>query len=131
MSRTSSPVATGLLALGVLQLLQGLWMAVDPGSFFDTLGAFGARNDHYVRDAATPTLALGGVALAAVSRPSWRAPVLAFAALWFGLHAVNHLADVSDANADGVGPLDLVLLAGLTAGLAWLAALARREEPAG
>ncbi len=103
-------------------------MVVSPGTFFDAIGPFGERNDHYIRDMGTAVLALGTVALLAVRRPSWRLPVLAFAAVWFGLHALNHLADIGEADPEAVGVGDFVSLTALTAGLAWLAVLAHRED---
>ena len=50
-----------------------------PGFFFDEIGPYGARNDHYMGDLATWYLALGAVALVAVRRARWRVPVLALA----------------------------------------------------
>jgi hypothetical protein len=105
-----------LLILGVSQLGLGALMALVPGTFFDALGDFGARNDHYLRDVATFYLALGVVLLVAVDRPAWRAPVLAFGALQYGLHALNHLLDVADADPGWIGPFDFVSLA-VVAGL--------------
>ncbi|HYF24684.1 MAG TPA: DUF6790 family protein [Baekduia sp.] len=125
-----SPLQIGLVVLGVVQLAQGAWMVLDPGSFFDAVGPFGTRNDHYVRDMATPTLALGVTALLAAPRPSWRLPVLTFSALFLGLHGVNHLADIGEADPEAVGVTDFVTLALGAAALAWLAVLARRDEGA-
>lgn len=125
-----SVIVPGLVALAALQLAQGLWMVVDPGSFFDTLGPFGERNDHYTRDNATISLAVGVCALLAVGRASWRVPVLAVTAVWFGLHAVNHLADIGEADPEAVGAVDFVALVVVGVALAWLVAVAQREERA-
>jgi hypothetical protein len=116
--------APWLWILGAYHVALGLWQAVDPGGFFDALGPFGAANDHYVRDVASWTLALGATLLVAASRPAWRVPMLAFAALQYGLHALNHLLDIGDADPGWVGVFDFVAL---SAGTALLAALARRE----
>jgi hypothetical protein len=105
-----------LLILGLSQLGLGALMALAPGAFFEALGDFGARNDHYLRDVATFYLALGVVLLVAVDRPAWRAPVLAFGALQYGLHALNHLLDVADSDPGWIGPFDFVSLA-VVAGL--------------
>jgi hypothetical protein len=94
-----------LLALAVSQLGLGLWMAASPGTFFRIAG-FGARNDHYIRDVSTFYLALGVVLAIAARRPSWRVPTLAFAAVEYGLHFLNHLVDVGNGHPGWVGPLD-------------------------
>lgn len=112
----------GLWAYGTLQLGQGLWMVLSPGTFFDAIGPFGDRNDHYVRDAATWSLALGVLCLLAVRRREWRLPVLALAVLQAGLHAVNHVADAGAADPRWIGVVDAAALAALTALLAVLLA---------
>ena len=78
---------------GMYSVLIGLFMFVAPGTFFDTLGNFGARNDHYIFDNATFEFPLGLMMLAAVRWPSWRVPALAFATLHWGLHALSHIID--------------------------------------
>jgi peptidoglycan/LPS O-acetylase OafA/YrhL len=103
-------VPLGLRALGAFMLAQGVWMVISPGTFFDVLGPFGERNDHYLRDNATWALTLGVLALLAAPRPSWRLPVLAFAAVQSGLHAVNHVVDVGEADPGWVGVFDAVAL---------------------
>src|SRR3954454_11953080 len=67
-------IVFGLYALGI-----GLFMLFAPGTFFDTLGAFGGRNDHYIFDNATFEVPQGLLLLAAVRWTSWRVPALAFA----------------------------------------------------
>ena len=113
-------VGLALRILGVLQLAQGALMVVGPHTFYDLVGPFGAYNDHYIRDVSTFYLALGVVMLVAATRRSWRAPVLAFAALQVGLHTINHIVDVGDADPVGVGLFDAVSLAALTALYLWL-----------
>ena len=125
-----SVVVPALVVLGVLQLVQGAWMVIDPGSFFDVLGPFGERNDHYIRDNATFSLAIGVTALLAVGRPPWRVPVLFATALWFALHAINHLADIGEADPEAVGVADFVSLTVIGAGLAWLVLRAQQEDRA-
>jgi hypothetical protein len=100
-----------LLMFGVGQLGLGALMALVPGTFFDAVADFGVRNDHYLRDVATFYLAFGAVLLLAVNRPTWRAPALAFGALQYGLHALNHLLDIGDADPGWIGPFDFVSLA--------------------
>jgi len=66
-----------LAILGAYQLALGTFMIVAPGTFFEKIGPYGIQNDHYTRDAATFTLALGLVLLIAAWRPGWRAPAIA------------------------------------------------------
>ncbi len=107
-------------ALAAYHLLLGLLMVVAPGTFFDQVGPFGARNDHYIRDVSTFYLAFGvGLALA-VRRPAWRAPVVAVVALQYVFHLVNHLVDVSKADPKWLGPADAVALALTALLLLWL-----------
>jgi hypothetical protein len=119
-----------LLLFGASQLVLGLTMAFAPGFFFDDVGPYAPRNDHYIRDVATLYLALGGVALVAWRRASWRVPVLAFALAQYVLHAVNHLVDVNGADPKALGPANLASLtvtAVLLAGMLWWAL--RAEGP--
>jgi len=122
-------VPAGLWGYGALQLGQGLWMLTAPGSFFDVIGPFGARNDHYIRDAATWSLALAVVLLFAAARGGHgaRALVLLFAGLQAAMHTINHVADVSDADPGWVGVFDAVSLAAITAALFFLWWLAARD----
>ena len=62
-----------LLALfGAVQVVLGLLLWITPGFFFDEIGPYGVRNDHYLGDLATWYLALGAVTLVAVRRVDWR-----------------------------------------------------------
>jgi hypothetical protein len=115
-----------LLLFGAVQLAIGLTMAVAPGFFFDNVGPFGARNDHYLGDVATFYLALGVTALVAARRSAWRVPVLAFATLQYLLHSVNHLVDIDKADPRWLGPADFVSLALTTLLLGWMLQVARR-----
>jgi hypothetical protein len=117
-----------LTLLGAGQLALGLLQAVAPKTFFEEIGPFGARNDHYIRDTATFYLALGVVLLIAARRPAWRVPVLAFAVLQYALHSINHLLDIGEADPDWLGPADFISLL-LTAGLlGWLLLAAGRSR---
>src|SRR3712207_2956808 len=114
----SGYVGVVLTVFGVYSVLVGAFMIVAPGGFFDTLGAFGVRNDHYIFDTASFELPLGLVLLAAVRRPSWRVPVLAFATLHWGLHALSHLVDPHHGAGVWVGWLEAAGLVVTTAVLA-------------
>jgi hypothetical protein len=124
-------VRTGVLIFGAYYTALGLWQAVAPGPFFDAIGPFGARNDHYTRDAATWSLALGAALLLSARRPSWRVPVLVLATLQSALHTVNHLVDIGDSDPGWAGPFDFAALAVLTVALGWLTARAARERQRG
>lgn len=99
-----------ILLLGAGHLALGAYMALAPGSFFEKIAGFGARNDHFVRDVSTYNIAYGAVLLVASARPSWRLPVLAFGALQYVLHAINHLIDIDKAHPKSSGPLDFISL---------------------
>jgi hypothetical protein len=124
MTRLTSilPVAIGVLA--AYSLVLGLWMLIAPHSFFDQIAGFGAYPPHFIRDGATWQIALGVTLFAAIGRASWRAPLLAFATLQSGLHAINHWVDVDKASSLGLGLFDAISLTVLTAVLAvlWRAA---------
>lgn len=109
-----------LLIFGIAQLALGLSMAFVPGTFFEEIGPYAPRNDHYIRDTSTFYLALGAVSLVAWRAVSWRIPVLVFALVQYVLHSVNHLIDVGEADPEWLGPANLASLV-LTAGLlGWL-----------
>ncbi len=116
-----------LIAFAVGQLVIGalLWLA--PDFFFDEIAPYPPQNDHYMADVATFYLALGGVALAAVWRPTWRVPILCFAFLQYALHSVNHLIDIGGAEISWLGPANFISLLLTTILLGWMY---RREVPA-
>jgi hypothetical protein len=95
-----------LIVFGVYALGIGLFMMFLPGTFFDTLGTFGVRNDHYIFDNATFEIPQGLMLLAAVRRVSWRVPALAFATLHWALHAISHIVDPHHGAGDFIGWLE-------------------------
>jgi hypothetical protein len=109
-----------LAALGVLQLAVGGWMMFATHSFGETIAPFDGFNEHDLRDFATFYLALGLVLLVAATRPAWRFPILVFATLEYGLHAINHAVDLNNSDPAWVGPAELAALAGATALFGWL-----------
>lgn len=119
-----------LYAVAALQLALGGLMAIDPGTFFEEIGQYGVRNDHYIGDNATIYLAAGAGVLIAARRPSWRVPILVVGALWYGLHALNHLADIGEASSDARGIFDTLALALGAAGAAWLASVSAKFQRA-
>lgn len=103
-------MTAGYLVLGGIQLTLGLFIALAPEAFADTIGGFGTRNDHLARDIATFYLALGVGLAAAAARPSWRRPILVVAIAQYVLHLVNHIADIGDSDPGWVGPFDVGIL---------------------
>lgn len=91
-------IVFGLYALGI-----GLFMMFAPGPFFDTLGTFGVRNDHFIFDNATFEIPQGLLLLAAVRRVSWRVPALAFATVHWALHSLSHIIDPHHGAGDLIG----------------------------
>lgn len=122
-----TPVRVGLVAFGLYLVAIALFAVIAPAAFFDELGRFGPRNDHYIHDVAAFQAAVGLLMLAAVRRPTWRVPALAVASLQFGLHAASHAADLPDAEPRWVGVLELIGLALGTAALVWLLVRANRS----
>jgi hypothetical protein len=118
-----------LLVAAVYHLLLGAFMIFAPGAFYDSLGKFPPENHHYIKDVATFYIALGVVFFVSVRRRSWRTPTLAFAALEYALHAINHLVDVGEASSDFVGWFDFFSLALIALILAALASFAWRIHP--
>ena len=118
---TESAMRLILVLAGVVNLGVGLLALIAPGTFFDEIGRYGVENSHYVGDNGAFTAASGLGLLLAVNRPSWRPPLLWVGVVWFGLHSLNHLFDISEARSDARGWFDTVslgLIAVLTAFLA-------------
>ena len=109
-----------LIVFAVTQIVLGLLLWVTPGFFYDEIGPFDSRNDHYMGDLATFYLALGAVGLIAVRRESWRVPVLTLAVIAYALHSLNHLIDVGDADPSWLGPADLAAVLLSTLLLGWM-----------
>ena len=99
-------VEVTLIVFGVYALGIGLFMIFFPGTFFDTLGTLGVRNDHYIFDNATFEIPLGLLLLAAGRRVSWRVPALAFATLHWALHSISHIVDPHHGAGDVIGWLE-------------------------
>lgn len=117
-THTRSYPAAVLAVFGVYSVALGLFMLLAPGTFFDTLGAFGTRNDHYILDNASFELPLGLMMLAAIKWPRWRVPALAFATGHWALHSLSHLIDTNHAAGTRVGWLEAAGLVLTTALLA-------------
>ena len=99
-------VEVTLIVFGVYALGLGLVMLFFPWTFFDTLGTFGVRNDHYIFDNATFEIPQGLLLLAAVWRASWRVPALAFATVHWALHSISHIVDPHHGAGDMIGWLE-------------------------
>ena len=115
-----------LALTGAYLLASGLLALIAPDTFFDDIGRYGVENSHYVGDVGAFLAAAGIGVLLSVNRPAWRAPLLWVGAVWFGLHALNHLFDIGEARSDARGILDTVLLALGAIGAAYLARVSER-----
>jgi hypothetical protein len=115
-----------LVVFAVAQLAIGILLWAAPGFFFEEIGPYGTRNDHYMGDVASWYLALGAAAMIAVSKPAWRVPVLGLAFIQCALHSLNHLIDVSEADPSWLGPANLISLVLTTVLLAWMLNVERR-----
>jgi hypothetical protein len=120
-------VTAGVALLGLYSVALAVFMAVAPHAFYSKVGPFGVRNDHYIRDAATFSAAIGVGLLVALRRPAWRVPMLAISTVQFALHSINHLVDIEKAHPSWNGYFDFFSLAAATLLLAWLLRLARAE----
>ena len=123
-------VEVTLIVFGLYALGLGLFMLFFPGAFFDTIGTFGIRNDHYIFDNATFEIPQGLLLLAAVRRVSWRVPALAFATVHWALHSISHIVDPHHGAGDLIGWLEAGGLVATTVILAFAlrAAVAARES---
>jgi hypothetical protein len=111
MTTRSRYVGVTLITFGIYSVALGVFMMLLPVAFFDTLGAFGSRNNHYIFDNASFELPLGLLLLAAMRWWSWRVPALAFATAHWGLHALSHIVDTHHRDGAWVGYLEFAGLA--------------------
>jgi hypothetical protein len=127
-----SVVAVGIAIFAAIQLGLALFMAAAPHAFYEDVGPFGTFNGHYIRDVASFYGAIGVGLLLSLSRPSWRAPVLAVTTVQYALHSLNHLIDIGRAHPPWEGYFDFFALAAATVLLAklWRAAAREAVEPA-
>lgn len=115
-----STVRVGLIVFAAVNLVLAALLAFAPHLFFEDVGPYGVRNDHYMRDLATFYAALGAALAVAYAHVSWRVPILFLAALQSALHAINHLADIGNAATRWLGPANFISLVLATALLVWL-----------
>jgi hypothetical protein len=117
--------------LALYDIALAVFMTAAPHAFYAKVGPFGVQNDHYIRDTATFSAAIGVGALIAVRRVLWRVPVLAISTVQFALHSVNHLVDIGNAHPRWNGYFDFASLTAATVLLAWLLRAARARERGG
>src|SRR6201746_57693 len=130
-TRGAKIITVTLIASGAYALGLGLFMLFFPGAFFDTIGTFGVRNDHYIFDNATFEIPQGLLLLAAVRRVSWRVPALAFATLHWALHSISHIVDPHHGAGDLIGWLEAGGLVATTVVLAIALRACATAEKAG
>ena len=107
---TQAQVRFVLALVGAYFVGQGIYMALAPGSFFEYVGPFGPQNDHYIRDNASFSVALGLGCLVGLVRPRWQVPALAIVTAQFWLHALSHLVDIGEADPEYYGPVEFAML---------------------
>lgn len=117
-----------LLFLAAIQLVLGVWMAVSPTNFYESIATYGTDNDHFIRDLSTYNIAMGLALLVSVVRTGWRVPILFLVTIQYFLHTLNHALDINDAHPIFLGLLNFFLVAALTIFLFTLLRLARSEE---
>jgi len=117
-------LAAGIVVFALYSIALAAFMAAAPHSFYANVGPFGVRNDHYIRDTATFSAAIGIGLLIALRRPSWRVPMLAITTVQFALHSVNHLVDIDESHPAWNGYFDFFSLAAATVLLGWLLRIA-------
>jgi hypothetical protein len=128
----SEPTLRAVLAvIAAYHVLTGAMALVAPDTFFEQIGRYGIENSHYVGDVGAFTLAFGVALAIAVVRPSWRVPILGFAALWYGFHAINHAFDTGEARSEARGWADTLLIAFGAVAAAWLARVSARLAESG
>jgi hypothetical protein len=131
MTSRSRYVDVILIIYGIYSVALGVFMMLLPVAFFDTLGAFGSRNNHYIFDNASFELPLGLLLLAAMRWWSWRVPALAFATAHWGLHALSHIIDTNHRAGAWVGYLEFSGLALATVLLAIALRYSLKESSSG
>src|SRR5437016_14043946 len=84
--------------LGLLNLVNGLWMLLSPETWYQHLPAAvpdtGPLNVHFIRDIGAAFTTIGVAFCAAAGRPQQRYGMLVMATLFFTLHAGVHVADL-------------------------------------
>jgi hypothetical protein len=91
---------TPLLALlAALSVVNGLWMLVAPTSWYhevlEPVPGLDLITEHFVRDVGCAFVAFGAALGWAAASPRLRTPLVALAALFFGLHALLHVFDTA------------------------------------
>lgn len=129
-ARDGSIVLAGLVAFSAVNIAIAAMLAFAPHAFFEGVGPYGAQNNHYMRDIATFYAAIGAAGLIACRRSSWRTPVLWLMTIEYGLHTINHLADIDAAHTRWLGPANFASLAIATGVLVWLARESARSPEA-
>jgi Ca2+/Na+ antiporter len=117
-----------LMLFAAYLIVVGLIALLAPATFFEQIGPFGTRNDHYARDGGTFQVAIGVAALLAGPRPGWRFPVLLMLALQFALHAGSHFVDFDAADPRWLGRAEAVALALTAVLLTYLAVRAGQRD---
>src|SRR2546428_2641171 len=90
------------LVFAVTNIANGLWMLIAPQGWYHDLPAAvpdtGPLNTHFVRDIGAAFLTVGIALAVATVRTGMRRAVLAFATVFFVLHAAIHVLDLLAGN---------------------------------
>ncbi len=119
-----------LAVIAAWHIVTGGMALVAPDTFFDQIGHYGIENSHYVGDVGAFMLAYGIAVAIAIWRASWRAPILWLGALWYGIHAINHVFDTGEAKSEERGWGDTLAIALGAVVAAWLARVSERLNAA-
>ena len=86
-----------LIAVGIGSIGNALWMLAGPFSWYKDLPAgipdFGDYNVHFVRDLGCAFLGMGLALFWAARNKTFRFPLIFSSAIFYGLHAINHVWD--------------------------------------
>lgn len=95
---TMAPVNALMILLGLGMFLNGVYMLVDPLSWYlivPTVPGTGSFNQHFVRDIGISYLLVGAGYVYGVYFPAQRLWLWSSATLWLALHAVFHLWEIA------------------------------------
>ncbi len=86
-----------IVVIGVVGLVNGIWMLVDPSRWYTDLPAgvpdYGPLNIHFVRDIGCAFVTVGVALLWAWRQPAFRLPLVATATIFYVAHAILHVHD--------------------------------------
>jgi hypothetical protein len=106
-------VKLATLIVGAFYLVTGLWIFIQPHSFFDTLAIFRPYSRHFLHDAGAFQIGLGTTVLLALRWSDALVVVLTGIAVGSWLHVLSHAIDRNIGGRPGTDIPGLVLIAAL------------------